>query len=119
MFRLINYVPRDVYSSLIWYNVNNFTGYRVWKEEMEETSEVVSHDIVTFWSLSQLLPESLSSYFNAFVIAYLQRPLEYREEILKGITGQGNQDELIYSRETDFVRRMIHNDISPELIKNV
>lgn len=36
VFRLINYVPQDVYSALIWYNPNNFTGYRIWKEEMAE-----------------------------------------------------------------------------------
>ena len=42
VFRLVNYVPQSVYSSLVWYNCNNFTGYRVWREEIEdECSEIM------------------------------------------------------------------------------
>lgn len=74
---------------------------------------------MTFWSFSQLLPETLSSFFNAFVVSYLQRPLQYRGEILNSIQGQGNEEELLVLRETEFVRRFIHNDLAPELIRNV
>ena len=61
----------------------------------------------------------LASFFNAFVVAYLQRPLQYREEILKDIHGQGNEEDLLYHREVDYIRRLIHSEITPELIRNV
>lgn len=34
VFRLVNFVADTVFSSLIWYNPNNFTGYVVWSEDV-------------------------------------------------------------------------------------
>ena len=35
-FRLLNFLNQATYGSLIWYNPNNFTGYRVWTDIMDD-----------------------------------------------------------------------------------
>ena len=46
VFRLINFLNKSTYASLIWYNQSNFTGYRVWEELMEEEQEIVEEQQV-------------------------------------------------------------------------
>ncbi len=49
VFRLLNFLNQSTFGALIWYNPNNFTGYRVWNESMEDqdtTDRQVWHD---FW----------------------------------------------------------------------
>lgn len=58
---------------------------------------------MTIWSLAQLLPEVLASYFDAFVLNFLQKPLLYREQILKEIGNSGNRNEEVYSKSLEFV----------------
>ena len=61
VFRFINYIPQDVYSSIIWYNTTNFTGYRVWSEEMEEVATMSVSSINNLFN-------SIERYCNLLVI---------------------------------------------------
>ena len=53
------------------------------------------------------------------MIAYLQKPLEYCDSLQQNLSQQGNQDEARSACMVEYIRQMIHNDLSPELIRNV
>lgn len=74
---------------------------------------------MTIWSLAQLLPEVLASYFDAFVLNFLQKPLLYREQILKEIENSGNHNDEVYSKSMEFVRKYVKEDLASELIRSV
>ena len=74
---------------------------------------------MTIWSLAQLLPEVLASYFDAFVLIFSQKPLLYREQILKEIGNSGNRNEEVYSKSLEFVRKYVKGDLASELIRSV
>ena len=122
LFRLVNFLPASTFASLIWYNPNNYTGYRVWEDLDDAPREQVaplplSHaqkEIVTVWSLAQLLPASLADYFDAFVVSFLQKPLQFREQ-LADVT---SRDETL-AKETEFLRRYVKGDLATELIRSV
>lgn len=71
-------------------------------------------EIVTVWSLAQLLPASLADYFDAFVVSFLQKPLQFREQ-LSDVT---SRDETL-AKETEFLRRYVKGDLATELIRSV
>ena len=45
--------------------------------------------------------------------------LDYCDNLQQNSSQQGNQDEIRSLCMIDYVRQMIHNDLSPELIRNV
>lgn len=118
VFRLVNFIADNVFSSLIWYNPNNFAGYVVWSEESDE-GEAQSCGVFSQWSLASFLPERLNAYFLAVTHSYLLRPLQYREEYIKSIDGNTSKGDEIFGKELEYVRKMIRTELSKDLIMEV
>lgn len=123
LFRLVNFLPSSTFASLIWYNPNNYTGFRVWEDVDDAPREQVAlsprphaqKEIVTVWSLAQLLPAPLADYFDTFVVSFLQKPLQFREQLPEVA---GHRDETL-AKETDFLRRYVKGDLATDLIRSV
>ena len=115
VFRLVNFIADNVFSSLVWYNPNNFAGYVVWSEDAEDEAA----GVFSQWSLASLLPARLKEFFLAVVHSYLLRPLQYREELLKELKGGAVKGEEIFGKELEYVRKMIRTELSKDLIMEV